>query len=106
MPRRNVPRRARDAASSRQEEARQPLNALGWANRESGPDGEWLVRTVPGGQSVKSYRCPGCDHEIRPGVAHLVAWPTGEEGSTADRRHWHAPCWTARARRSPTRRRR
>ncbi|MGQ0773428.1 MAG: hypothetical protein ACT4NY_03265 [Pseudonocardiales bacterium] len=108
MPRRNFPRRARDAAGSRQDGARQDqpaLNALGWGHRESGPDGEWVVRTVPGGQSVKSYRCPGCDHEIRPGIAHLVVWPAGEEGSLADRRHWHTSCWAARARRGPTRKR-
>lgn len=76
---------------------------MGWANRESGPDGEWMVRTVPGERTTKSYRCPGCDHEIRPGTAHVVTWAVGEP---ADRRHWHAACWTARGRRAPTRRRR
>jgi len=62
-----------------------------------------MVRTVPGERNAKGYRCPGCDHEIRPGLPHLVAWPAGEE---ADRRHWHTPCWDARGRRTPTRRRR
>jgi hypothetical protein len=38
----------------------------------------------------RAYRCPGCDHEIRPGTAHLVVMP---EGSVDDRRHWHTPCW-------------
>ncbi|ASR37772.1 hypothetical protein BAY61_25320 [Prauserella marina] len=79
--------------------------ATGWASAESGDDGEWLVRTVPGAQATKTYRCPGCDHEIRPGVAHVVAWPADEAGSVADRRHWHRSCWQARSRRGPTRRR-
>jgi hypothetical protein len=52
------------------------------------------------------YRCPGCDHEIRPGVAHLVVWPANETGTIEDRRHWHHGCWSARARRHPTSRRR
>jgi hypothetical protein len=38
----------------------------------------------------RAYRCPGCDHEIRPGTSHLVVMP---EGSVDDRRHWHTPCW-------------
>ncbi|HEY2765224.1 MAG TPA: hypothetical protein VGJ13_14635 [Pseudonocardiaceae bacterium] len=105
MPRRNTPRRARRATPAAANDV------SGWANRESAPDGEWMVRTVPGAQSTKSYRCPGCDQEIRPGTAHVVAWPVGEragageQGSVAERRHWHTPCWEARARRAPTRRR-
>ena len=71
---------------------------------ESHPDGEWIVRQVSAAQATKHYRCPGCDHEIRPGVPHVVAWPAEEHGSVADRRHWHAPCWGARDRRGPTRR--
>ncbi|MDQ4093581.1 MAG: hypothetical protein M3143_09325 [Actinomycetota bacterium] len=80
------------------------MGGRGWAQPQSDADGQWLVRTVPGEQAVKSYRCPGCDHEIRPGTAHVVAWPAGEQGSSADRRHWHTSCWTARHRRAPTRR--
>lgn len=99
MPRCNLPRRARRAAPPL------PSGRPGWAQPERGPDGEWLVRTVPGEQAVKSYRCPGCDHEIRPGTPHVVAWPAGEQDSSADRRHWHTGCWTARARRAPVRRR-
>jgi hypothetical protein len=64
-----------------------------------------MVRQVPGAQATKVYRCPGCDHEIQPGVAHLVAWPSAEHGSVADRRHWHAHCWSSRGRRRPTSRR-
>jgi hypothetical protein len=64
-------------------------------------DGDWLVRTIPGRGAVKAYRCPGCDHEIRPGVAHVVAWPADGRGDLTDRRHWHTPCWRARDRRRP-----
>ncbi|WAL64437.1 hypothetical protein ORV05_26190 [Amycolatopsis cynarae] len=95
MPRRNRGHRGRP----------EPRAATGWARAESAPDGEWLVRTVPGAQAVKVYRCPGCDHEIGAGVPHVVAWPADEAGSVADRRHWHGACWQARARRRPTRRR-
>lgn len=69
---------------------------------ESASDGEWLVRNVPGAQATKTYRCPGCDHEIRPGVPHVVAWPALDHGSVQDRRHWHTGCWSARDRRGPT----
>ncbi|WP_215542185.1 hypothetical protein [Amycolatopsis sp. CA-230715] len=96
MPRRNRPGRGRRD---------EPVlgGATGWASTESGSDGEWLVRSVPGAQAVKTYRCPGCDHEIRPGVPHVVAWPADETGSSADRRHWHRGCWQSRATRRPSR---
>lgn len=73
---------------------------LGLARTESWPDGDWLVRAVPGSQTSKTYWCPGCDHEIRPGTPHVVAWPADEGGAT-ERRHWHSGCWTARQRRGP-----
>jgi hypothetical protein len=88
--------------------AAEPTRELGSAafqRREEGPDGDWYVRAVSGTHSVKEYRCPGCDHEIRPGTAHLVVWPADETGSVADRRHWHQNCWSARHRRHRTRRR-
>jgi len=62
-------------------------------------DGDWLVRTVTG--SAKQYRCPGCDQEIPPMAAHVVAWPADGRGDADDRRHWHTPCWRARDRRRP-----
>jgi hypothetical protein len=40
--------------------------------------------------SDKPYRCPGCDHEIRAGIWHLVVVPQGEPD---ERRHWHTECW-------------
>jgi hypothetical protein len=69
----------------------------------STPDGQWLVRNISVGGAVKAYRCPGCDHEIAPGVAHVVAWPADERGDLTDRRHWHTSCWQARDRRRPRR---
>ncbi|MGP4018066.1 hypothetical protein [Saccharopolyspora sp. 5N708] len=71
---------------------------------EHGSDGDWMVRAIPAAQATKIYRCPGCDHEIQTGVAHVVTWPSAEHGSVADRRHWHTSCWKARDRRGPTRR--
>ena len=63
----------------------------------TGTPGElWQVRPVTGAATRKTYRCPGCDHEIVPGIAHVVAWP---EGAADLRRHWHTPCWRARGRR-------
>lgn len=75
--------------------------ALRFEAVQSWTDGDWLVRTIPGSAATKMYRCPGCDHEIRPGVAHVVAWPADGRGDAGDRRHWHTPCWRARDRRRP-----
>jgi hypothetical protein len=63
---------------------------LGPERIESAPDGDWVVRAMPGAASVKTYRCPGCDQEITPGAE--------------DRRHWHRPCWDGRLRRTLGRR--
>jgi hypothetical protein len=72
---------------------------------EIGPDGyDYEVRSIAAARATKSYRCPGCDHEIRSGTAHVVVWPAdGGEHGMDDRRHWHTACWTHRATRSPTR---
>ena len=78
---------------------------------EEAPDGDWVVRAVMGGTpgGAKTYRCPGCDQEIRPGTPHVVTWPAyprdsdlepWDTDSAADlRRHWHTTCWRARDRR-------
>ncbi|HET6211795.1 MAG TPA: hypothetical protein VFE14_02870 [Micromonosporaceae bacterium] len=66
-------------------------------------DGEWMVRGIAGDSTTKTYRCPGCAQEIRPGTAHVVVWPVEWWGDESDRRHWHTGCWRARDRRSPTR---
>ena len=74
---------------------------------ESWPDGDWVVRSIPGAGSAKAYRCPGCDQEIVPGTPHIVAWPADRVGvGLDDRRHWHTACWQHRLRRGPGVRRR
>ncbi|MGH3560765.1 MAG: hypothetical protein ACRDTN_02880 [Mycobacterium sp.] len=84
----------------------QPLPPLPDSHRvETGPDGyRYEVRPIAGAGAAKTYRCPGCDHEIRSGTPHVVVWPVdpGPVGID-DRRHWHTPCWTNRATRGPTR---
>jgi len=76
---------------------------------EVGADGyDYEVRSIAAARAAKTYRCPGCDHEIRSGTAHVVVWRTYEgragDYEMADRRHWHTPCWDSRATRGPTRR--
>ena len=81
-------------ASSRR--ARGPLGGTDAAT-ESKADGEWFVRAVTGAASVKDYRCPGCDHLIRPATPHIVSWPVQKsllsEVGLDERRHWHTACW-------------
>ncbi|TDE15171.1 ATP/GTP-binding protein [Actinomadura sp. 6K520] len=90
------PRKNRRAVSGRASPG-----GVSWVQEtEEGPDGEWVVRAVSGAGAVKPYRCPGCDQEIPPGVAHVVAW-RADDRDGRDRRHWHRPCWQARGRRSP-----
>jgi len=48
------------------------------------------VRHVQPYEAVKTYRCPGCDHEIRPGEGHEVVVPHAD---SRERRHWHTGCW-------------
>jgi hypothetical protein len=81
-----------------EDDAEVPALRLGPERIESGPDGDWVVRAMPGDATVKTYRCPGCDQEIQPGTAHLVVWPAYTPGP-AERRHWHRPCWDRRLRR-------
>jgi len=78
-------------------------------HRAEAPDGPVEVRHIHPYQAVKTYRCPGCDHEIRPATPHVVAWPAYARDSDLDpwdtdsaadqRRHWHTACWGARNRR-------
>jgi hypothetical protein len=94
VPRKN--RRRTDDKNLDEEMARRGLPTVQtWAA------GEWYVRAVSADAAIKSYRCPGCDHDIGPRVAHTVAWPADADPSA--RRHWHTPCWNARDRRSPLR---
>ncbi len=69
---------------------------------EPGPDGhDYEVVPITGARAVKTYRCPGCDHEIRSGTPHVAAWRVDD---AEDRRHWHTACWANRLNRGPTRR--
>jgi hypothetical protein len=98
LPRGGVPRAAKPGGD---EEA--PLR-LGPERAESAPDGDWVIRAVPGAAATKTYRCPGCDQEIPAGTAHVVVWPAFTPGVT-ERRHWHSACWERRLRRrGPARR--
>lgn len=97
MPRRNRPKQSKGTPEPR------PLGGGVAGHRvEAGPGGDWLVRDVPGAHATKTYRCPGCDHEIRPGTPHVVAWSAEGFGTVEDRRHWHRGCWAARGRRRPS----
>src|SRR5262245_40487325 len=84
-----VPRRHNRGAHPARDTDEQLRARLGYQRVESAADGDWLVRHISAEGAVKTYRCPGCDQEIGPGIAHLVAWPADERGDLADRRHWH-----------------
>jgi hypothetical protein len=61
---------------------------------------EYVVRPVTGSAATKSYRCPGCDHLVRPATPHVVVWPVVASMFSAsgldERRHWHTACWRRR----------
>lgn len=90
-PRRNRPHQA--ASSPARDDDRHGLERT-----ENWGGDDWVMRPVTG-STGKTYRCPGCDQEIPPGVGHVVAWP--EHHGVDDRRHWHRACWNARDRRAP-----
>jgi hypothetical protein len=98
------PRRAEDPPGLDRERIQRGVDAVqAWRGEQ------WRVRHLSGAGTAKTYRCPGCDHEIRPGVPHLVVWPVESGrvvvgiGAHAERRHWHTSCWQARDRRGPIR---
>jgi len=100
-PRRTRPAR-RSASSVAADDDGETGLAHGFESIEVDAHGdEWHVRRITGSSSTKTYRCPGCDHEIRPATPHVVAWPSE---ALDQRRHWHTPCWNARDRRSARRR--
>ena len=79
----------------RHRSARERGSPVGPPERPRGAAPDWAstedVKVMASaGERRKSYRCPGCNQEIRPGTAHLVVMEREEfEG----RRHWHTPCW-------------
>ncbi|MGO4384834.1 ATP/GTP-binding protein [Specibacter sp. RAF43] len=107
MPRSNHPRRRRTSlpGGHRDADGEGALDLdrarLGIPERESAPDGEWAVRTITARNAQKVYTCPGCNHPVQPGVAHLVVWRQdamfGAEAGLRDRRHWHSNCWRGRS---------
>ena len=69
----------------------------GWVDDAGLPDsGGFDVAPVQAYQANKTYRCPGCDHEIRIGEHHTVVVPHSDPNS---RRHWHSACWQGEQRR-------
>jgi hypothetical protein len=90
---RRAPRRKGGSAPPDDSAAR-----LGPPQLQEWPDGDWIVRRVPGAAATKLYRCPGCNQELRPGTAHVVVWPADASGAEG-RRHWHNACWQRRPRR-------
>jgi hypothetical protein len=56
------------------------------------------LRRVQPAAATKAYLCPGCNHEIAPGVGHVVVVPLADAPA---RRHWHSSCWERRARLPP-----
>jgi hypothetical protein len=80
-----MPRRHR-SARERPGPTEAPERPRGVAPEWAAADGI-TVRAVTG---QKSYICPGCNQDIRPGVPHLVVMI---EGDVEGRRHWHTPCW-------------
>jgi hypothetical protein len=87
MPRRNKPKNFKKDQNDDFDVNR----LLGIERSESWSDGDWVVRRVTGSAATKTYRCPGCDQEIKPATPHTVSYETG---SLDERRHWHTACWT------------
>lgn len=88
---------------SRRRPARRPAEtALRPSNErvETWAGEDYTVRSITGSSSTKVYRCPGCDHEIRPATPHVVVWASADDDAN-HRRHWHSACWRARNNRSP-----
>ena len=65
-------------------------------NAGADDDNPYEVSHIHPYQAIKTYRCPGCDHEIAPGIGHEVVVPNE---APAERRHWHTSCWHREGRR-------
>ena len=91
MPRRNRPPKPRRRVAGEEDEER-PLAPDVIVGSPPG----WQVRAIQPAKALKAYRCPGCNQEILPGTAHVVAW---REDDADNRRHWHKGCWDTNRRR-------
>lgn len=69
----------------------QEMEGPNWTNGEI-----FKVRQIGSAAATKYYICPGCNQNIPPGVAHVVAWPRDTGRGADDRRHWHKHCWQRR----------
>ena len=69
----------------------QEMEGPSWTNGEI-----FKVRQIGSAAATKYYICPGCNQNIPPGVAHVVAWPRDTGRGADDRRHWHKHCWQRR----------
>ncbi|MDL0402831.1 hypothetical protein QQO25_07600 [Corynebacterium lehmanniae] len=69
----------------------QEMEGPSWTNGEI-----FKVRQIGSAAATKHYICPGCNQNIPPGVAHVVAWPRDTGRGADDRRHWHKHCWQRR----------
>ncbi|WJZ02382.1 hypothetical protein [Corynebacterium freiburgense] len=98
-----MPRRNRTKRPQRKEERNAPRalprDGAAYFGTQIQPGPRWtfgepyMVRRMGSAAAKKFYVCPGCNQNIPPGVAHIVAWP---EHHADDRRHWHSPCWDRR----------
>lgn len=95
MPRSNRPRRSRSRPPAPTGPPRVVVEEVDYAGVR------WAVRRVRGGEPDRSYRCPGCQHDVPGSAAHVVVWPREAMRGLENRRHWHTACWSARERRRP-----
>ena len=58
------------------------------------------LRRIQPYAAKRTYVCPGCNQEIRPGTGHLVIVPLD---AVDERRHWHRSCFERRKTRRPGR---
>lgn len=103
-----MPSKRRSGRASRPSTGRPLSETLHTVEDWRGED--WAVRRITGSTSTKAYRCPGCDHLIRPATPHVVVWPleaslqefaaTKSASGLGERRHWHTTCWDGRSGRS------
>ena len=104
MPRRNRPSRGqgRGGRETRKPTRELPRDGAAFYGTQETEGPRWtfgepyLFRHMGPHAAKKFYVCPGCNQNIPPGVAHIVAWPKEVGRGADDRRHWHRHCWDRR----------